>query len=248
MAGVLSGQDDECHRAFLGSDVEVQMAVPIAALPVHDRPRERLLALGAGALSDQELLAILLRSGTRGTGATELAAGLLSEHGGVHGLASVRPEELAATAGIGIAKAASLVAAFELGRRAAHPEERILIRSAEDVVRVARRNLDGQRRELVVVLVCDASNHLRRTVVVSEGSTDRSLVPVREILNAVLRHDGRSFALAHNHPSGSSEPSAADERATRRVCDAAGVVGLRFLGHVVVAKDGTWSGVTARDP
>jgi DNA repair protein RadC len=214
------------------------MAIPISALPAHDRPRERLLALGAGALSDQELLAILLRSGTRGVGATELAAGLLSERGGVHGLASVKPEELAVTTGIGLAKAASLVAAFELGRRAAHPDEQVHIRSAEDVVRVVRRQLDGQRRERVVVLVCDASNRLRHTVVVSEGSIDRSLVPVREILNAVLRHDGRAFAVAHNHPSGTCEPSAADERATEEVRKAARVVGLRFLCHVVTAADG----------
>ncbi|WP_462288130.1 JAB domain-containing protein [Nostocoides sp.] len=186
-------------------------------------------------LSDQELLAILLRSGTRGTGAPELAASLLSAHGGVHGLASVLPEELAAATGVGLAKAASLVAAFELGRRAGHPEEKVVIRSAEDVVRVARRHLDGQRRERVVVLVCDASNRLTHTIVVSEGSVDRSAVPVREILNAVLRHDGRAFALAHNHPSGNAEPSSADVQATADVQDAAGVVGLRFLGHVVVA-------------
>jgi DNA repair protein RadC len=224
------------------------MAVPIAVLPVHDRPRERLLALGAGALSDRELLAILLRSGTRGAGATDLAAGLLSNHGGVHALASVKPEELAATTGIGLAKAASLVAAFELGRRAAHPEEQVAIRSPEDVVRVARRQLDGQRRERVLVLVCDASNNLKHSIVVSEGSIDRAVVPVREILNAVLRHDGRAFALAHNHPSGSCDPSAADETATREVRNGAGIVGLRFLGHVIVAQNHEWSVVTGRDP
>lgn len=217
------------------------MATTMSALPIQDRPRERLLALGAGALSDQELLAILLRSGTRGTGVTELAASLLSAHGGVHGLASVRPEELAAATGVGLAKAAALVAAFELGRRAAHPEEQqVVIRSADDVVRVARGHLDGQRRERVLVLVCDASNRLRHTIVVSEGSIDRSAVPVREVLNAVLRHDGRAFALAHNHPSGNAEPSSADKQATEDVQEAARVVGLRFLGHVVLAADG-WS-------
>jgi len=222
------------------------MATTMSALPVQDRPRERLLALGAGALSDQELLAILLRSGTRGTGATELAASLLSAHGGVHGLASVRPEELAAATGVGLAKAAALVAAFELGRRAADPEEQVVIRSADDVVRVARRHLDGQRRERVLVLVCDASNRLRHTIVVSEGSIDRSAVPVREILNAVLRHDGRAFALAHNHPSGNPEPSSADRQATKDVQDAAGVVGLRFLGHIILAAD-AWAAVSSPD-
>lgn len=215
------------------------MTVPITALPKQDRPRERLLEHGPAALSDRELLAILLRSGKRGVSATELAAALMAAHGGVHGLAALKAEELAAMAGVGLAKAASLVAAFELGRRARHPTDPVVIRSTKDVVRVARRHLDGQQRERVMVLVCDASNRLRQTIAVSEGSIDRSLFPVREILNAALRHDGRAFALAHNHPGGSQTPSAADERATREVREAADVVGLRFLGHVLVT-DSSW--------
>jgi DNA repair protein RadC len=221
------------------------MAVPISALPEHDRPRERLLARGAGALSDQELLAILLRSGTRGASATDLAASLLRDHGGLRGLASAKPEELAANAGVGLAKATALVAAFELGRRADHPHEAIVIRSAEDVASVARLELNGQRRERVLVLICDGANRLRQTVVVSEGSIDRSLVPCREILNAVLRHDGRALALAHNHPAGDCQPSASDVQATKRVRDAAEIVGLRFLGHVVLAGD-SWATVNSR--
>jgi DNA repair protein RadC len=157
----------------------------------------------------------------------------------LRGLASAKPEELAAKAGVGLAKATALVAAFELGRRADQPDEPIVIRSAEDVARVARLELGGQRRERVVVLICDSGNRLRRSVIVSEGSIDRSLIPVREILNAVLRHDGRAFAIAHNHPGGQVEPTDADRQATRDVQCAAGTVGLRFLGHVVVHKD-TW--------
>lgn len=215
----------------------------MTAVPVHDRPRERLLARGRAALSEQELLAILLRSGTRGMSATDLGASLLAEYGGLQGLASTQPEELAARAGVGLAKAASLVAAFELGRRAGSGDRPVVLRSADDVARVAMRELDGHRRERVLVLVCDAANRLRQTVVVSEGSIDRSLVPVREILNAVLRHDGRGFALAHNHPSGNAEPSGADASVTRELRDAARMVGLRFLGHVVLAGP-SWAEVS----
>lgn len=216
------------------------MAVPISAVPANDRPRERLVARGSGALSEQELLALLLRSGTRGVSATDLAASLLAEYGGLRGMAAARPEELATRAGVGLAKASSLVAAFELGRRADHPDEATVIRSAEDVARVARRELDGQRRERVLVLVCDSANRLRQTVIVSEGSVDRSLVSVREILNAVLRHDGRAFAIAHNHPSGTHDPSGADQRSTQAVQVAAETVGLRFLGHCVVTRE-SWT-------
>jgi len=219
------------------------MTVLMAAVPPHERPRERLLARGAQALTESELLALVLRNGTRGMSALDLAAELLAEYGNLSVLATARPEELAARRGIGSAKAAALVAAFQLARRADDPrDEPIVLRSPDDVARVARRELDGARRERVVVLVCDGANRLRRSVVVSEGSIDRSLVPVREIFNAVLRHDGRSFALAHNHPGGDPEPSDADRRATEDVKAAATVVGLRFLGHVIVAGRG-WQAV-----
>lgn len=220
------------------------MAVLIAALPQHERPRERLLAGGVEALNERELLALVLRNGTRGLSALDLASELLADYGSLAALAVAGPEELAARKGVGPAKAAALVAAFQLGRRAAYdPDEPVVLRCGEDVARVARSALAGIRRERVLVLVCDAANRLRRTVIVSDGSIDRSLVPVREILNAVLRHDGRSFALAHNHPSGEAEPSDADRRATEDVAAGASTAGLRFLGHVVVAGD-EWRAVS----
>lgn len=215
------------------------MAVLMAAVSPHERPRERLLARGAEALSERELLALLLRSGAQGLSALDLAAELLAEHGGLRGLAGARPEELETRRGIGAAKAAAIVAAFQLARRVeGETDVPAVLRSAADVAGAARAELDGVRRERVLVLVCDAANRLRHTVVVSEGSIDRSLVPVREILNAVLRHDGRAFALAHNHPSGEPDPSDADRRATREMQAAAKVAGLRFLAHIIVAAEG----------
>lgn len=213
------------------------MPVPMAAVPLHERPRERLLARGPDALTERELLAIVLRNGTRGVNAIDLATSLLADYGSLRALASARPEELAAKTGIGPAKAASLVAAFELGRRSGSEHEPSVLRSPEDLAAVARHKLSGLRRERVLVLVCDAANRLRHTVTVSEGSIDKSLVPVREILNAVLRHDGRAFAIAHNHPSGDPKPSAADEQATAAIRVAASTVNLRFLGHIVCAGE-----------
>jgi len=214
------------------------MAITLVQLPAHERPRERLLHHGLEALSECELLALILRSGTREGSALDLAASLLAEYGGLSALARARPEELATKNGIGVAKATALVAAFQLGRlQTATHNTQITLQRPDDVAKVAQRELDGLRRERVLVLICDARNRLCRTVIVSEGSIDRSLVPVREILNAVLRHDGRAFAAAHNHPSGDPEPSDADRRATAEIRDAAGVIGLRFLGHVVVARE-----------
>ncbi len=212
------------------------MPVVMAAVPPDERPRERLVAHGVESLSARELIALVLRNGTKGRSALDLADELLADFGSLAGLAAAGPEELARRPGVGCTKAAALVAAFALARKVeSAPTAREVLRTAEDTARVARRELAGLRRERVLVLVCDARNGLRHVTAVSEGSVDRSLVPIREILNAVLRHDGRAFALAHNHPDGDAQPSVADQRTTAELTAAAKVAGIRFLGHVVVA-------------
>jgi DNA repair protein RadC len=204
-------------------------------IPERDRPRERLAALGVEALSARELIALVLQSGRRGESALDIAAKLLSEYGGVSSLAGARQEELAAFPGIGEAKAAALVASFRLGRLGGAADSPTTLESAADVAAVAMAALAEAKRERVIVLVCDTANRLRRVVPVGEGSVDRSLLPVREILNAVLRHDGRAFAVAHNHPSGDPCPSEADVRATDELRAATRTVGIRFLDHLVIA-------------
>lgn len=211
------------------------MTLRIKDVPEHERPRERLLARGVEALSERELLALVLRNGRRGESALDVAAALLAEFGSLEALGCALPEELARRPGVGPAKAAALVAALRLGRLAAGGGLPPVLRSAADVAAVAMRELAGARRERVIVLVCDAANRLRRVVSVGEGAVDRSLFPVREILNAVLRHDGRAFAVAHNHPSGDPTPSQADAKVTAELASAARAVGLRFLEHVIVA-------------
>ena len=211
-----------------------------------ERPRERLLRRGAAALNERELLALVLRHGRRGESALDIASALIAEYGGLAGIATARPEELAGYPGVGPAKAAALVAAFQLGRIASETIDAPILRTAGDAATVAMRELAGTRRERVIVMVCDSRNRLLRVVPVAEGSVDRAPVPVREILNAVLRHDGRAFAVAHNHPSGDPEPSDTDLAASEELRTAARTVGLRFLDHVVVGG-GEWrSAVRAR--
>ncbi len=211
------------------------MASALASIPAHDRPRERLLRCGVEALSQRELLALVLRHGHRGENALDLAESLLCEYGGLPLLAGARAEELAQRPGVGAAKAAALIAAFQLGRLAGHSTDAVTLRSAADVARTVSPELAGLRRERVLALVCDGANRVRRTVVITDGAIDRSLFPVRDILNAVLRHDGRAFAVAHNHPSGDPTPSEADRRATVELVIAARTVGLRFFDHVIIA-------------
>lgn len=220
------------------------MPVSIPQLPPDQRPRERLWSKGVEALSDIELLALVLRHGRPGESAIELAAALLAEYDGLAGLAGAMPEELAARRGIGPAKAAAVVAALRLGRRAELRSPSPAVRSPQDLVTTVRRELIGLRRERALVVVLDAGNRIRRVVPLSEGAIDHSLLPVREVLNAVLRHDGRAFAVAHNHPSGDPEPSESDIQITRELAAAAKVVGLRFLDHLIVTDEG-WTSLRA---
>jgi DNA repair protein RadC len=216
------------------------MTVRIVDLPKHDRPRERLWHRGPDALSQAELLALVLRDGRPGESALELAAALLAEYGSLSVLARATPEELAGRPGMGPAKTASVLAALKLAHYLGSGEPRVIIRRPEDLATIAQRELGNLRRERVLVIVLDAGNRMLRLVTLTDGSVDRSLLPVREVLNAVLRNDGVAFGLAHNHPSGDPTPSAQDLRATAQVEEAARVVGLRFLDHLIVTNV-SWS-------
>lgn len=208
----------------------------ILALPEVDRPRERLLSRGAAALSDRELLAIVLGSGLPGCDAIELAAMLIDQSGGLSALASADPHALKRLPGVGAAKATRVAAAFELSRRAAVTERRRRVASSSDVAALAAPYLRGLRHERVVVVVCDTSGGVLRVTPLTEGSADRSLIPVREVLAAVLAVGGTTFAVAHNHPSGSLIVSPQDTEATARLRAAASTVGLRFLDHVILTE------------
>jgi DNA repair protein RadC len=209
-------------------------------LPELDRPRERLLSRGAAALSDRELLALVLGSGLQGCDAIELAALLISESGGLAALATTAPHALRRLPGVGAAKAARVAAAFELARRANRTGERRRIVSSSDVAAVAAPYLRGLRHERVVVVACDTSGALLRVAPLTEGSVDRSLIPARDVLAAVLAVGGTTFAVAHNHPSGSLTPSPQDTESTARLRVAATTVGLHFLDHVILTE-ATWA-------
>lgn len=221
------------------------MSIPMTGLPADQRPRERLCGLGAQALTDAELLAVLLRNGTAGASAIDVAVELLAEAGGLHRLAEARPEELARRKGIGVAKATTLVAAFHLAARSRSPNEPdVPLDEPGAIAAAARPAFVGVRTERLVVLVCDARNRLRRRVPVAEGGIDKVPLPLREIMNVVLRSDGRGFALAHNHPSGDPEPSWQDRRSTEVLLTATRTVDLRFLDHIVVAGEEWASALT----
>lgn len=202
------------------------------------------MGLGASALSDAELVAVHLGSGSRGQTAVELASRLLFDFGGVDGLRRADVDELARHLGVGPAKACRLVAAFALADRIATTVRRPQVQTSADVASVAVPRIGRARTEQVLLLVLDGSHRLTRVMTVATGGATSSMVPVREVLSLALRYDAVAIALAHNHPGGSAEPSGEDVAVTERVRRGAAEVGLRFLDHVIVAGD-RWRSVTA---
>jgi DNA repair protein RadC len=203
-------------------------------------PRERLQTRGADALSSTELIALLLRTGTRGHDALDVARSLLSSSGGVDRLESAPACELARVTGVGEAKAASLVAAFELGRRCAssHLPEGAALRSPEDVFRYFRARLRRLAHERFVVVLLDGRHRVLGEEMVSQGTLTASLVHPREVFRPALRASAAAVILVHNHPSGDPTPSSEDRAVTERLAHAGEILGVRVLDHVVVAERG----------
>lgn len=208
----------------------------MAQMAEHERPRERLAEHGAAALRDAELLALVLRHGHAGASALAVAERLLRDHGGLIGLASVPVDDLARRPGMGPAKSASVVAACQLAARLRAEQERVpVVRSVLDVADVAIPLLQHVRTERVVALVVDGTGQLRRAMTLSDGDTAPSPSMVRDALTAALHHGGAAIALATNHPGGDPDPTEVDRVLADAVAAGATSVGLRFVGHAVVA-------------
>lgn len=208
-----------------------------------DLPRERLARLGADALSDVELVALVLRTGDRRGDAREQAGVLLSRVGGIGGLVDTSLRQLALVPGVGVAKAASLSAAVEIAQRLrAEPlEAGKRIQSPHDVHRHFMSRLAGARRESFHVLLLDGRHRLMTEDVVSVGTLTASLVHPREVFRAAIREAAAAVLLVHNHPSGDPSPSAEDREVTDRLRAAGKVIGIEVVDHVIVAERGHYS-------
>jgi DNA repair protein RadC len=207
--------------------------------PGRRGPRERLRERGTESLDDVELLALLLRTGARGRPAEELARELLGG-AGLHGLARALPAELERQQGVGPAKAATLLAALEIGRRLA--QRRLgtgdAIRGPEDVFRHFHPRLRDAPHEQFHLLLLDGRHRLLREVMASRGTLTASLVHPREVFRPALREGAAALVVVHNHPSGDPAPSAEDREVTRRLVQAGALLGVPLLDHVVVAERG----------
>ena len=216
----------------------------IKEIPLNDRPREKMAANGAAVLTDAELIAILLRTGTAEKSAIDIASEMTADGGLYKRLAGItRLNELTNIKGLGQAKAATVLAALEIGRRIASvkPIEKIHLSCPQDVADFLMPRLRYAAKEQFVVILLNNKNKVIGTEVVSEGSLSSSIVHPREVFAPAILHHAAAIMVAHNHPSGDPKPSIEDEEVTRQLLRSGKVLGIPMIDHVIIGDGNYYS-------
>lgn len=212
--------------------------VTIHDMPTGERPRERLQHYGAEALSTAELMAILLRTGSRGENVLDLATRLLIEFDGLGGLARASFNELSAVKGVGQAKAAQLKAGLEIGRRllVAAPHERPQITSPADAANLLMLEMAHLEQEHLRVLLLDTKNRVQASPTIYQGNVNTSVIRIAELFREAIRHNSTAMIAVHNHPSGDPTPSPEDVQVTRHIVEAGNLLDIEVLDHLIIGQ------------
>ncbi len=207
-------------------------------LALHDRPRERLLQVGAQAVSTAELIAIILRTGTGGENVLRLAERLLFRFGDLTGLSRATAAEMQRVKGIGPAKAVEIKAALEIGRRllAASPSEKPKVSSPADAANLLMSEMMFLEQEHLRLILLDTRNKVLRTPTIYKGSLNTSVVRIGELFRAAIKENAAAMIVAHNHPSGDPSPSPEDVNVTRQLVQAGKLLGIDVLDHIVIGR------------
>ncbi len=220
---------------------EEEYRLTLKEMPVEERPREKILRYGAGSLSNAELLALILRVGTRKDTALGLAQNLLGKIGSLRGLLDYAMEELMAIEGIGLAKAAQLQAVAEICRRIPLVDQNMVtVRSPKDAAHAVMPRLRYLKQEVFCLILLNTKNKIISIEHVTTGGLNSSIVHPREVFNRAIRRSSAGIILAHNHPSGDPRPSREDIRVTRRLVEVGQLVGIQVLDHIIIG-DGNYS-------
>ena len=207
-------------------------------LPESERPRERLQAYGPGSLSTSELLAILLRTGARSESVINLGSRLLAQFGGLAGIARASFADLCEVRGLGLAKAAQIKAALELGKRlmVASPEERPQVKSPTDVANLLMMEMGFLEQEHLRIVLLDTKNHVLGMPTIYVGSLNTSVMRVGELFREAVRSNCAAVIVVHNHPSGDPTPSPEDVNITRQIVEAGKLLDVEVLDHLIIGQ------------
>ena len=211
---------------------------------IDDRPREKLLAKGAAALSNSELLAILINNGSKNKSAVELAKQILKlGHDNLNELGKLSLSDFKQVKGIGEAKSIIITAALELGRRrqASAALEKTVVRSSRDIAAYLQATLKDYSYEVFAVVFLNRANKINHFEIISKGGITGTVADPRIILKKALEEDATSIVLCHNHPSGNLKPSRADEEITKKIKEAAAYFDIKIIDHIIVSEDGFYS-------
>ena len=227
----------------MGKDKKVSYPVPIREWSEDDRPREKLLKYGEDALSDAELLAILIRTGTPGRSAVDIGRELLHRFGSLRAMGGADIAAFKEVSGIKKAKIAQIKAAIELGRRMLSEEKKpsAPIRHSSDVADFLMPLMRDLEKERFVMLLLDGKNTVLDTIDIDYGTVDRANPYIRDIIQTAVRNNAPSIIVAHNHPSGATAPSENDKAFTRSLMMAAKATGVNFFDHIIIGNDDYFS-------
>jgi DNA repair protein RadC len=216
--------------------MEASPKISLRDVPTEERPRERMQTLGAEALSNAELLAILLRTGSRSESVLHLSERLLIEAEGLRNLFDMSLNEMTSLHGIGLAKAIQVKAALELGKRTGSlsREERYVIRSPKDAAFYLMEEMRNLKKEHFVCLFLNMKNQVMGKETIFVGSLNASIVHPREIFRSAIKRSSASIICLHNHPSGDPTPSPEDIQVTKRLCEAGELMGIDVLDHIII--------------
>lgn len=213
----------------------------IKDIPPENRPRERMMKYGPDALSDAEMLAIILKTGTKGENVTDVANRLIQKYG-IDRLSKLTLPELQEINGIGPAKAMQITAVFHLNKRCRFAEkEKTPVKTARDVYDYARPLLAEKEKEHIMVMYLDAKNRINKHETVSMGTLNSSLIHPREIFKTAIKENTNAIIVAHNHPSGDPTPSKDDREITKELHSAGELLEIQMLDHVIIGKDNYYS-------
>lgn len=214
--------------------------IKVKDIPLDDRPREKLLLRGAQSLTDAELLAILLRTGTKGVSVIELAQSVIQKHEKLSVVAMLSVESIKKNNGIGKDKAATLVAAFEISRRVESQSKWFSnkkITSSSDIAEIFIPLFRDEVKEKFIVVCLNSANKIIRYEIISVGSLNSSIVHAREVFKVAIENNSANIILLHNHPSGNEDPSKEDINVTKKLVEAGKVLEINVFDHIIIAEN-----------